>query len=97
MMSQKVWTDIPPDVHEAIRHARWWLIRIAEMLCDEVYADEGNRVGLAMDCDNQADILDELLGSYGLPSKYAPPWLEEPEIEQELIERMLLRTRRRKK
>lgn len=95
-MKQKEWTDIPPDVHEAIRHARWWLLRVAERLSDDAYADEGNRSGLAMDCDFQADLLDELLDSYGLPSRYSPPWFDDPETEAETIERKLLERRKKR-
>lgn len=93
---EKRWTDIPPDVHEAIRHARWWLLRVAERITDEMYDVPGNREGMAMDCDNQADLLDELLGCYGLPSQYAPPWFDDPETEAEAIERKFLERRRKR-
>ncbi len=89
----KNWTDIPPDVHEAIRHARWWLLRVAERITDDDYADKHNRLGMALDCENEAARLDELLGQYGLPSAYTPSWLDDPETKTELIERELLKRR----
>ncbi len=95
-MEQKKWTDIPQDVHEAIRHARWWLLRVAERITADTYDGPGSRDGMAMDCDNQADVLDELLRSYGLPSQYSPPWFDDPETEAEAIERKLLERRRRR-
>ena len=94
-MKQKEWTDIPPDVHEAIRRAIWWLNLVAVRVTDEIYESEDNREGLALDCSFEADALDFLLCEYGLPSRYTPPWLDEPETEAEAIERELRKEHRK--
>ncbi len=90
-MQGKKWTDIPPDVHEAIRHARWWLFRVAESIKKDEYADELNRIGLALDCDFEAGNLDDLLSDYGLPSEYQPGWLNDPETMLEATERFMMK------
>jgi hypothetical protein len=92
-MKQKDWKEIPPDVHEAIRQARWWLLLFAERITDEIYANELNRHGMAIDCAWEADNLDLILAEYGLPSQYTRPWLDEPETEAEIIESQLMKRR----
>ena len=89
-------SDIPNDVHEAIRHAIWFLDLVARRLTDVIYDDEFNRMGMALDCSFEADRLDFLLGSYGLPSDNQMPRLDEPETEDEIIERVFMKHRRKK-
>jgi transcriptional regulator with AAA-type ATPase domain len=89
IMRNKEWTDIPPDVHELLRNAKWHLETFARWLPKETYACEGNRVGMAMNLENVADQIDYLLCEYGLPSRWDPMWLTEPETEAEEIERKL--------
>lgn len=54
-MTKREWTDIPADVHEALRKVKWFLELVGRRLNDEAYADEGNRAGLAIDCSFVAD------------------------------------------
>ena len=97
MMSQKVWTNIPQDVHEVIRRTRRFLRVMAWRLSDREYmSDEDTCWILAMHVDNEADHLDALMAEYELPSEFLPP-LNYEETEPERIERLLLRTRRRQK
>lgn len=88
-MTKREWTDIPADVHEALRKVKWFLELVGRRLNDEAYADEGNRAGLAIDCSFVADDIDYLLRDYGLPSRWYPHWFLEPETEAEAIERKL--------
>jgi hypothetical protein len=90
-MCKKEWTDIPPDVHDLLRSTKWHLDLFARRLCDEAYACEGNRAGMALNFSFLADDIDSLLCDYGLPSKFEPRWLIEPETETEEIERKLLK------
>jgi hypothetical protein len=93
---KKEWTDIPQDVHEAIRRVRRFLRFLAWRLSDDEYmAGEMASTVLAMYCDNEADWLDELLADYELPSASLPP-LDYEESEPERIERMLRRNHKRK-
>ncbi len=91
MEKPKDWKDIPQDVHEALRNIRWYLERYSVTLRNEAYACEYNREGIAMDFGFLAEDIDALLCQYGLPSKWAPHWLTEPETEAEAIERDLLK------
>lgn len=87
-MKQKDWTDIPRDVHEAIRRVRRFLVCVGTTIQDEAYAEELARLGVAIDCDNEVEMLDALLARYGLPSDLLPP-LDDSETEAEAIERRL--------
>ena len=89
IMRKKDWTDIPPDVHVLLRNAKWYLENFARRLPDEAYSSAGNRAGMAMNLENVADQIDQLLCDYGLPSRWDPTWLTEPETETEEIERKL--------
>ena len=96
MMSQKVWTDIPQDVHEVIRRTRRFLRVMAWRLSDREYmSDEDTCWILAMHVDNEADHLEALLAEYELPSELLPP-LDYEETDAERFERILRRQHRRK-
>jgi hypothetical protein len=90
-MKNREWTDIPPDVHEKLREIKRFLEHVACRLTDKMYACEGNREGMAMDCGFEANSIDFLLMDYGLPSRWDPDWVWEPETEEEAIERKLLK------
>ena len=90
-MSKKEWAAIPPDVHEVLRQAKWFIEHVSVLLGDEAYSHEWNRAGLAIDCSVEADKIAELLSAYGLPSSWEPCWLTDPETDAEMIERKLSR------
>lgn len=93
---EKNWTDIPQDVHEAIRRTRRFLRLMAWRLSDRGYmSDEDTCWIMAMDVDHEADHLDELLATYELPSD-SLPMLDYEETDAERIERILRRQHRRK-
>ncbi len=82
-MEKKKWTDIPQDVHEAIRHVRRFLRLMAWDLSDREFMSDDLRCWiLATHADNEADNLDALLAEYELPSDFLPP-LDYEESEPE--------------
>ena len=93
MVKQKQWTDIPQDVHEAIRRVRRFLRLMAWDLSDREFMSDDMRCWiLATHADNEADHLDALLAEYELPSDL--PELGYEESEPERIERLLRRKHR---
>lgn len=91
MKMEKTGDDIPQDVFDLLRSTKYHLDHCARWLCDEAYADEWNREGMAMDLGFMASAIDSLLCDYNLPSHYEPFWLTDPETEAEEIERKLLK------
>ena len=91
MERQKCGDDIPQDVFELLRQTKYDLEQCASRLCDEAYAYEGKRMGMAMDFSFMASAIDSLLCDYDLPSHFVPYWLTEPVTETEEIERKLLK------
>ena len=93
MVKNKQWTDIPQDVHEAIRRVRRFLRLMAWDLSDREFISDDMRCWiLATHADNEADHLDELLAEYELPADL--PELGYEESEPERIERLLRRKHR---
>lgn len=93
----KEWTDIPPDVHEAIRRVRRFLRLVAWHLSDpEFMADDDACWILAMYADNEGECLDDMLDEYELPSGSLPP-LNYQTTDAERIEQRLRAGRRRRR
>ena len=84
-------SDFPEAVHLAIRQAIWFLSWASAKIADEIYDERLEREGMAINLGGEAGSLEGLLESYGLPTRWDPAWLTEPETEAEEVERKLLK------